>query len=249
LSTPPSRFRDHETFIEQCVTNCNRAGFRCPAGLVKIRAIPDADPIEPTMLKHIAAAAILAATSAAASAAGPNLLLDGDFEAIPVAKGGWTTVSSMPGWTSTHGIELRNDAVGVAESGHNFVELDTNQNSSIFQALTLTPGEYTLSFWLEDRPGTSAATNGVSVAVDGLLPTTVLAGGAYPGWTQVTETFDVATTTSTRLTFAATGLSDSLGSSLDNVSLTAVVPEPSGLALAGCGLALVGLARRRAGKA
>ncbi|HEX7687908.1 MAG TPA: PEP-CTERM sorting domain-containing protein [Burkholderiaceae bacterium] len=201
------------------------------------------------MIKHFALAAILAAASAAASAAGPNLLLDGDFESTPVAAGGWTTVSATPGWTSTtHGIELRNDAVGVAESGVNFVELDTDQNSSMYQTVTLAAGEYTLSFWVQDRAGTDAATNGLSVSVGGLLPTQVLAGGAYPEWTKVTETFDVGTATTTTLTFAAAGVSDSLGTSLDNVSLTAV-PEPSGLVLAASGLALLGLARRRARKA
>ena len=101
---------------------------------------------------------------------------------------------------------------------------------------------------MQDREGTAAGTNGLTVGIDGLLPTRTLAGGAYPEWTQVSETFKVASQTTTTLDFAAAGVSDGYGSSLDNVSLTAV-PEPSGLVLAASGLALLGLARRRAAKA
>jgi hypothetical protein len=249
LSAPLSRFRDSGPFVEQCFTTCNNELFRRAVELVKIRAIPNAKPIEFTMIKQFAACALLAALSAGASASGANLIVDGDFEAANVPANTWTTVGSLPGWTSsTHGIELRNDVAGVAESGSTFVELDTDQNSSMSQTLTLGPGEYTLSFWVQDRDGTAAATNGLSVGIAGLLPTRTLAGGAYPEWTQVSETFTVAAQTTTTLDFAAAGTSDALGSSLDNVSLTAV-PEPSGLVLAASGLALLGLARRRARKA
>ena len=48
------------------------------------------------------------------------------------------------------------------------------------------------------------------------------------------------------LAFRATGLNDSLGGSLDNVSLTAAVPEPGTYALMAAGLLALGfIARRR----
>jgi hypothetical protein len=193
------------------------------------------------MFKSFLAAAAAATLSAAASAAGANLVADGSFESVDVAPGTWTTVGAVGAWTSiTSGIEVRDGIVGTAEDGFNFVELDTDRNSSMSQFLNLGAGEYTLSFWVEDRPGTDAATNGLDYTINGVTKTVV--GGTVPGWTQITETFDAIGPTT--LTFAAAGTSDSLGSSLDNVVVTAV-SEPSGLVLAASGVALLGLSRRR----
>ena len=53
----------------------------------------------------------------------------------------------------------------------------------------------------------------------------------------------------TTLTFSASGRSDSLGGSLDNVSVTTAVPEPESYAMMLAGLALMGtIARRRKSK-
>lgn len=47
------------------------------------------------------------------------------------------------------------------------------------------------------------------------------------------------------LRFSATGPNDSLGGSLDNVSLTAAVPEPGTYALMAAGLLALGFITRR----
>jgi MYXO-CTERM domain-containing protein len=196
------------------------------------------------MFKIIAAAALVA-TSFAASAA-VNLVQDGSFESTVVGHGQWTTVPSTTGWTSTNGIEVRYDIAGQAFAGNNFVELDTAGNSSISQSLsTVVGGHYLLSFYVQDRAGDAASTDGISYTVNG-AGGAAIAGGVNAAWTEYTYAF-MATGASTVLTFDAEGTSDGYGSSLDKVSVSAV-PEASSLAMLAAGLGLLGLARRRAKK-
>ena len=196
----------------------------------------------------------------AVALATPSLLTNGSFENGPVlGLGSWGNYASLPGWQGApnSGIELRRNAVGAAQDGTYFVELDTTANSWMTQTVDTDPGMlYTLSWYYSPRIGVAAASNPIEVYWNNVLVAT--SGGSGSGqnahqW----QPFSVGVAGTggfDTLKFVATGTSDSFGGSLDNIALvqavpaspTQAVPEPATLALV---LGAVGLlaGRRRAG--
>ncbi len=157
---------------------------------------------------------------------------------------GFTTLSSYEGWTGgSNGIEVQyNNVAGVAFSGANFVELDTNANSSMSRLID--PGTYVLRYWYSNRPGVPASSNGISVLLNAspVFTTPGGLGGASTNWILQTVNFSVAAPTT--LTFSALGTSDSLGGYLDSISLSAV-PEPASWVMMILGFGMLGFALRR----
>ena len=196
------------------------------------------------MKKIITAAALLATL---ASAHAQNIVFDGGFESVAQASNSWSVYASIPGWTTTSGpgIEVRNDVAGTAFEGHNFVELDSTANSAMSQSLTTVAGSlYTLSFEYSARAGLPASTNPISVYWNGaLLGTAALDGTGHADNVWNLYSYTVSGTGHDVLAFAAGGTSDSVGGSLDAVSVS-VVPEPSTVALMFAGLGLIGLSLR-----
>lgn len=207
-------------------------------------------------------AAVLASLALTAQAAPTNLVVNGGFESELVNAGSWVNVGSLPGWTWVGGpgtgIEIRNNAVGVAHGGSNFIELDTTGNTTIEQVFTgLTGGGmYELSFWYSPRIGQLDSTNGIGVTWNGLslTPTAVSATGGDANVWKAYRFNVLAQGGNDALRFAALGTSDSLGGNLDDVSLTArlpdasltaQLPEPATGALALVALGALGWARRR----
>jgi Protein of unknown function (DUF642) len=209
-------------------------------------------------MKKITGLAMLIGCIGLSSANAANIVVNGSFEdtltstatlgSNVVSAGSWSIFNSLTGWSSTQGIEVRNNAAGAAYDGSKYVELDVYTNTTIAQTLNTVSGQqYELSFWYSPREGQPANTNGVSWAVGGTNgsingPAGVASGNQWAGFTQ---TF-TATSTSTVLSFTGLGTANGFGTSLDAVSVSAV-PEPSDFAMMLAGLAVVGaMVRKRA---
>lgn len=203
-------------------------------------------------MRHVGMYSLVLALCGFVGEASANLVVNGDFEA-PTIPGGTYEIfppPPVPGWTlsSGPGIEIQNHIAGSPYTGNQFVELDSTANSSMYQDLATAAGErYTLSFAYSPRPGVAADSNGIDVFWDGSLIASLALSGVGNGDTvwQV-YSFDVtATGAATRLEFAATGISDSLGGYIDAVAVNSV-PEPSAIVLSGSALlASLIVARRR----
>ena len=206
----------------------------------------------------LSAALAVAVASLAANAAPTELVKNGSFEADPQAAGGYTYRTTLQDWSNeaasgVQPFELRNDRSGQAFDGLNFVELDTNANSNIYQNITGI-GKATLSFWHMARPKTGP-TNGLGVSFGGTELSVFGVNASGPltylndksQWKQFTSEVDFGSVKSTKtLSFYALGNSDSYGTSLDKVSIMGSVPEPETYALMLAGLGMMGfIARRR----
>ena len=196
----------------------------------------------------VCAAIAMCALSAQAS----NLVVNGSFEQVTATNsqnaGSWGIYNSIVGWDGTPNIEVRDSVSGNAQQGSNYVELDTNNNSGMFQTIN-GAGWHQLSFWYSARMNVASGSNGLGFTF-GDLSGQVLANtaGAPSGnvWQQFTGL--VLLNGPTSLMFRGTGKSDGYGGSLDNISVTAV-PEPESYAMMLAGLALMGtIARRRKSK-
>ena len=197
----------------------------------------------------------------ASSAVNANLIQNGSFEDINVSDGSYSVVSgsTLSGWavTSGSGVEIRNNIVGAASQGSNYVELDSFSNSSIAQTVLATADTfYDLIFDYSPRIGELASTNGISVFWNGVLLANgeiTADGTANTANMWVAQQFSVAgsSTGSNVLQFIATGDSDGLGGNIDNVSLVKKpdapinsVPLPTAGWLFASAIGLFGFARR-----
>lgn len=155
--------------------------------------------------------------------AATNIVTNGSFEDPDIPANSWSLWTSISGWTSTNTlpIEVRDNVVGSASDGDQYVELDSTGNSGISQTVsTMSGASYVLSFDYSPRIGEPSSTNTIEAYWDGVLIDSLTGDGSTANvWT--THPYNVmASDTSAILEFKATGTNDSFGGNLDNVSLT-----------------------------
>ena len=186
----------------------------------------------------------IAALGAASAHAQTNLLSDGDFESFTsqVRSGSYTTLkagSTFGAWSVTGtSVDLIRNAYGSI----NDVSVDlagTPGPGYISQTFNAVAGtSYTLN-WDQYRNGSGATADMVVSFGDGST-----SFGAVSAVTNQSLSW-TATVSGLQTIKFGTASSSTAGPTLDNVTLTAAVPEPSSVALLLAGIACVGCVVRR----
>lgn len=179
------------------------------------------------------------------------------------SNGVWDIFSSLPGWQTTggSGIELQKGIVSQSQDGSHHIELDSHagaSNSVMTQTINaLTVGQnYLLEFYYKPRTNI-LNDNGInvfwydvaedfSINMDAVLvaDSTV---SLTPDWALQSILF-TAKAESMNLSFGSSGLQNTLGGLIDNVSLkqSTTVPEPSMIVLFLTALAFLVIRKKKA---
>lgn len=184
-----------------------------------------ARPLAGAGLALAAVVLALAPATAAGSVRLRNAVVNGSFERPLVRAGSTHPFPSIPGWRLAFGpdIEIQNHAAGDPAAGAQFAELDSDASSGIWQKVRTQPGRlYRLQLDFSPRPGTSAAENVLVVHWRRLVVGRISADGTgltNTRWRMVA--FKVrAIRPFTRIELADGGISDSVGTYVDGVSVT-----------------------------
>ena len=159
---------------------------------------------------------------AGSPACGEQLLVNGDFEAPTIANGSWQVRKAIQGWQTSFGpgLEIQRHVAGEPYRGEQFVELDSNASSGIYQEVTTHEDElYDLTFAFSARRGTALKDNHVRVLWNGVEVASVVAETTNPDW-RVQQLQLRGRDGTSRLELEDVGVSNSFGTYVDAVSLT-----------------------------
>jgi hypothetical protein len=196
------------------------------------------------MNKSVFSVCLVASMASFSSAA---IVTNGSFE-NPNYNGGWglsQTDGISGGWYAETGkLEIGAGSVyGVTgQDGRQVLELDAQSNAKVSQNLTTAATHYTVTFSAALRKSVAVNSQGGDI-----LWNNVKIGSFLPASTAMQSySFTVLGTGNDKLSFLGTGISDSCGTLIDNVSVEAV-PEPTSMAALAVG-AFALLRRRRQAK-
>ncbi len=166
----------------------------------------------------------------ASCVANVNLLANPSFEE-PTITGAWSLVNPV-GWivkklTSNGSLKMEIqkhvNSAWVASDGSQYTELDSTESSRISQVIpTIADKRYTLTWDFSPRPGRGTIDNQLDVMVNGVQVDhnqTNGIGVSATEWENHSYSF-IGDGSDVEITFADGGTSNSLGTLLDNVSLT-----------------------------
>jgi hypothetical protein len=196
------------------------------------------------MIKILLLGLALCSLSLKPSAYAMSIVVNGGFEEPDFGAGpGFRILNAIPGWGTdsisspplfNQGFEIQFGSIaGTAHGGDQFLELDGNAPSNIFQNLsTVAGGFYQVDFWFSPRPEAAAVENHIDFLWNGATITTLLGDGtdlSNTAWTLYSFVLQ-ATGPTSRLEFVDRSPDDSgnfggLGGYLDDVSAEQV-PGP-----------------------